>query len=84
MKDRNTFLLEAKVDHLDGAGIKYLRDKLGKISQEAMARQLGVSGKTVFRWEKDETRPRSLAKQAIIREYGKEISGDNYFDRYLK
>jgi DNA-binding transcriptional regulator YiaG len=44
--------------------IKALRIKLG-ISQEDLARELGVSFATVNRWENDKTQPSKLAKKQL-------------------
>ena len=43
-----------------------LRDALG-LTQEGLARELGVTVSTVFRWEKGRSRPSGLALRAIER-----------------
>ena len=48
------------------AAIGTLRKTLG-LTQEAMARELGVTTSSVYRWEKGLARPSRLALQAIER-----------------
>jgi len=55
--------------------IKELRRKLG-LSQEGLARKLGVSVITVRRWEKGTFRPSPLALLRI-EELTKEINGES-------
>ncbi|MDY6916924.1 MAG: helix-turn-helix domain-containing protein [Chloroflexota bacterium] len=43
-----------------------IRKRLG-LSQEELARRLGISGTTVARWESGRSRPSNLAVQAMKR-----------------
>ena len=45
--------------------IRQLRDKLG-LSQENLAKELGVSFSTVNRWETGKSEPRSRAEEKIL------------------
>ncbi len=45
--------------------IKRLRAKLG-ISQEELARRLGVSYRTILRWEQGETEPRGMLRDRVL------------------
>ncbi len=49
---------------VDSEEIKQLRNKLG-LSQEQLAKRLGVSFVTVNRWENKKTKPSALAVEAI-------------------
>lgn len=51
-------------DMVDREAIKQLRHKLG-LSQEGLARKLGVSVLTVRRWEKGTFKPSPLALRRI-------------------
>jgi len=59
---------------MDKEAIKDLRQKLG-LSQEALARKLGVSVLTVRRWEKGSFKPSPLALlriEELMKEIGDE------------
>ena len=59
---------------MDKEAIKELRQKLG-LSQEALARKLGVSVLTVRRWEKGSFKPSPLALlriEELMKEIGDE------------
>jgi len=62
-------------DLLDKEAIKELRLKLG-LSQEGLARKLGVSVLTVRRWEKGSFKPSPLALLRI-EELIKELKGES-------
>lgn len=55
---------ELSYDLMDKGAIKELRLKLG-LSQEGLARKLGVSVLTVRRWERGSSKPSPLALQRI-------------------
>ena len=63
---------ESKTLRLNAAGILRIRNKL-KISQNELARLIGVSGHTVSLWEIGKVSPRANAKAAIcaLRKVGK-------------
>jgi len=65
---------ELSYDNMNKESIKELRHKLG-LSQEGLARKLGVSVITVRRWEKGSSRPSPLALLRI-EETMKEIRGE--------
>jgi len=44
--------------------IQQLRHRLG-LSRDALARELGVTAKTIYLWEKGRTNPSPLAKQKL-------------------
>jgi DNA-binding transcriptional regulator YiaG len=66
---------ELSCDMMNKESIKELRRKLG-LSQEGLARKLGVSVITVRRWEKGTFRPSPLALLRI-EELTKEINGES-------
>ena len=45
--------------------IKQIRTEL-EISQEELARRLGVSYRTILRWEQGETEPRGMLKDRVL------------------
>jgi len=51
-------------DHM-GAAIRRLRSKLG-LTQEELARELGITVGTVNRWENGRFRPSKLARHTIL------------------
>ncbi len=51
-------------DHM-GAAIRHLRSKLG-LTQEELARELGITVGTVNRWENGRFRPSKLARHTIV------------------
>jgi len=59
---------------MDKEAIRELRSKLG-LSQERLARKLGVSVLTVRRWEKGRSRPSPLAMERI-QEVAQEITDE--------
>jgi putative transcriptional regulator len=65
---------ELSYDMMDKESIKELRRKLG-LSQEGLARKLGVSVITVRRWEKGTCKPSPLALLRID-ELTKEMNGE--------
>ena len=44
--------------------VKQLRQRLG-MSRDALARELGVSYKTIYLWEKGKTKPSPMAQQKL-------------------
>lgn len=60
--------------------VKKIRDTLG-ISQEELARELGVSFATINRWENKKSQPSKLAKQAIKELCDKNNINYGEFDR---
>jgi putative transcriptional regulator len=55
--------------YFDALDIKELRMKLG-LTQERMAQELGVSFKTVNRWEKGRAKPSAMARK-LLNELGR-------------
>ncbi len=47
-----------------GVDVKKLREKLGW-TQERLAHELGVSFKTVNRWERDKSKPSAMAQRLL-------------------
>lgn len=50
---------------ITGEKVKALREELGGLSQEELARLLGVSAATVNRWERGHFAPSRLAQEKI-------------------
>lgn len=55
--------------HLTSKDVHDLRSRFG-CSQEIMGRIVGVSGRTIARWEGEESDPHALARQQIRELYG--------------
>jgi DNA-binding transcriptional regulator YiaG len=45
--------------------LRRLRARLGNVSQEQLARQLGVSWSTISRWENGKGKPSPLAREKL-------------------
>ena len=59
--------------------MRELRHRLGDLSQENLARRVGVSWSTVSRWENGKGKPSPLAREklvALLREVGLEAELD--------
>ncbi len=74
--------LDLILEKLDGEGIKHLRES-HNISQEALARKLQISPKTVWRWEKG-NRISPLARYRLKEVFGDYFSSDEFYARYMK
>ena len=74
--------LERILLRLDAEGIAYLRKTLG-VSQEKMARSLGVSVQSVRRWEHDKAKPIQIIRREIGEVYGDVILSDPFYQKYL-
>jgi DNA-binding transcriptional regulator YiaG len=46
--------------------IRRLRSELGSISQEQLARRIGVTWSTISRWENGRGRPSPLAREKLL------------------
>jgi len=57
--------------------IKQIRTEL-EISQEELARCLGVSYRTILRWEQGETEPRGMLKDRVLNWLTKEEISENF------
>ena len=55
----------AKPPHLSEL-LQALRERLGTISQEQLARRLGVSWSTISRWENGKGVPSPLAREKLV------------------
>ena len=46
--------------------LRELRDRMGEVSQEQLARRLGVSWSTISRWENGKGSPSPLAQEKLV------------------
>ena len=74
--------LERILSNIDGQGILMLRANQN-LSQENIARELGVSVKTFWRWEKGKSKMSSLARQKVAELYGDFILSIPFYQKYL-
>lgn len=52
--------------HPRGELLRELRHRLGDVSQEELARRLGVSWSTINRWESGKGKPSPLAREKLV------------------
>ena len=57
-------MTRGKIEHMNGTQIRTLREE-AVLSQEALARNLGVAVRTVARWESGNSKPSPLAIEKL-------------------
>lgn len=68
----------------EGQKFRHYRENKLLLSQEALARRLGISARTISRWENDEATPSPLAYDRLLETLNDEdIEGEDTYQNNL-